>query len=299
MPADERPLFNFFAIAGVPDEPEVCRVAVTADLQRDLSDEFAKQLAAFDVDGSELVPYDPQYKPDEGELFEIPGYALPRALADLGRAPTLPPLSDRQIEAGVLRALVGVPHQGKSKGLALCFQAVDSRQLLKRTRLSLILSHDVFSRNDRSGIVVRSSLTAVFRSGNLYFPAEPPVRRFLDLSQVFEEATGPQVQKFLRHPLFAVDDLEAVVALADTWTRRKIAAIERRRILESVPTQAVVKVGKEFGLEVSTRRIDGKPVLVVPADKPRLKDLLRLLDQDFLRSPLTSDRFRVNSKRRL
>lgn len=58
-------------------------------------------------------------------------------------------------------------------------------------------------------------------------------------------------------------------------------------------------MGKEFGVDVSTRRLDGRRVLVVPADKPRLKDLLRLLDQDFLRSPLTADRFRVNSKRRL
>lgn len=130
---------------------------------------------------------------------------------------------------------MALQHRARSKGALLCFQAVDGRQLLKRTRLSLVLSHDVFSRNDRSGIVIRGSLTAVHRDGNLYFAAEPPVRRFLDLSQVFDEATGPQVREFLRHGIFAVDDPEGVVALVDTWTRRKIAAIEGRGILRSLP----------------------------------------------------------------
>ena len=299
MPGSAPTLFNFFALVGSADEPEVRRVPVTADLQRELSTEFAAQLAAFQLDRSEHVPYDPQYRPGTDELFVVRGFALPETVPDLTQAPTLPAVSDRQIEDGAVRALVGVPQPAKSRNALLCFQGVDARHLLRRARLSIVLSKDVFSCIDRNGIVIRDSLSAVYRDGSLYFPSEPPVRRFLDLSQVFEEATGPQVSKFLRQPLFAVDDPEAVAALADTWTRRKIAAIEQRGILRSVPAQALVKVGREFDVEISTRKVDGRQVLVVPTDKGHLKELLRLLDQDFLRSPLTSDRFRVNSKRRV
>jgi hypothetical protein len=45
--------------------------------------------------------------------------------------------------------------------------------------------------------------------------------------------------------------------------------------------------------------VDGKRALVVPSATRELKDFLRLLDQDYLSSTLTPDRFRVNSKKRL
>lgn len=303
MPTSARLRFNFYVLVGAPDEPTVMTVPVTSELQTELSAEFASQLADFNLDGADLVDYasNPQYRPDDGELFEIRGFSLPATIPDLSTAAELdiPAVSSDQIESGALRALVGVPQGlGKRQSL-LCFQAVDNRQLLKRSRLSILLSTDVFSKNEKSGLVVRSSLTAVCRSGDLYFPAEPPVRRFLDLSQQFTEATDPQVKKFLGHSIFAVDDQDAIVKFADKWTRKKIAAIEDRGILKNVPLQAVVRAGKQFGLNISTRGRGSERALVVPADKAHFKNLLRLLDQDFLASTITSDRFRANSKLRL
>lgn len=291
-------LWNFFALTGTPDSPEVCRVPVTADLQRDLSRVFAEQLTAFGLDESEHIEYDPNYRPEDSELLVVRGFALPSSIPDLTSAPDVPRLGDAHIDAGNVRALVGVP-QGTRDNALLCFQAVDNRQLLRRERFSMFMSHDAFTRNERSGLVIRDSLTAVYRNGDLFFPSEPAVRRFLDLSQVFTEATTPQIRSFLRHRLFAVADMDALLRIADKWTRRKIASIDARGIVASMKPAAVVRVGKDFGVHVVASTVRGSKVLHVPETKAELKDFLRLLDQDFLKSSLTPDRFRVNSKKKL
>lgn len=293
---DLRQLWSFFALTGAPDSPEVCRLPVTAELQRELSDLFKQQLEAFGLDRAEHVEYDPSYKPDDDELLVVRGFKLPESIPELARAVDAPLLTDAHIDAGNVRALVGVPHGTRENSL-LCFQAVDARQLLKRERVNLFMSGDHFTREERSGLVVRDALTAVYAKGDLFFPSEPPVRRFLDLSPVFSEATAPQVRAFLRHKLFAVDDEDALLRLADKWTRRKIGAIEARGIVRTVKPAEVVRAGKEFGLKVSLVTVGRAKSLRVPSTKPEFKDFVRLLDQDFLRSSLTTDRFRVNSKK--
>jgi hypothetical protein len=293
-----RRLWNFYALTGTPDAPEVCRVPVTAELQRELSDEYEAQLATFGLDQAEHVEYEPGYRPEEGELFVLRDFALPTTFPDLSSAPDVPRLSDAHIEAGNVRALIGVP-QSKSRSALLCFQGIDNRQLLKRDRVALFMSAETFTREKRSGLVIRNALTAVYREGNLYFPAEPPVRRFLDLSQIFAAATEPQVRAFFEQPIFAADQIDILIHLADTWTRRKISSIDQRGIVGSVTPAAVVRVGKDYGVQVRTRTVQGKKALQVPQTKAELKDLLRLLDQDFLSSSLTTDRFRVNSKKRV
>ncbi len=292
-------LWNFHALAGRPDAPEVLRVPVTAALQRDLSAEFAKQLTAFDLDGSELVEYEASYKPDPGELLVVRGFALPATFPELATVPDLPPLSAAHIESGAVRALIGVPQGTPAKGKVICFQGVDSRQLIRKSRFSIFMSREVFARNEQAGLVVRDALTAVLRGFDLFFPSEAPVRRFLDLSSVFEEATDPQITSFLHQPGLFVENAAAIAGAADDWTRRKITAIAARKIMRDVTPEAVARVGKEFGLHVATTTVNGKRALVVPTATRELKDFLRLLDQDYLSSTLTPDRFRVNSKKRL
>lgn len=298
MTLNLRRLWNFFALTGRPDAPDMCRLPVTAELQQELSAAFAEQLEAFAIERAAHVEYDPGYKPDDDELLVVRGFTLPESIPDLtlARALDIPRLTDAHIDAGNVRALVGVP-QGTARNSLLCFQAVDNRQLLKRDRWNLFMSGEQFTREERSGLVIRDALTAVYKDGDLFFPAEPPVRRFLDLSSVFSEATDPQVRTFLQHKVFAVDDVEALIRISDKWTRRKIGAIEARGILGTMKPEHVVRAGKEFGIRISQATVGGVKRLRVPMTKPELKDFLRLLDQDFLRSSLTSDRFRVNSKK--
>jgi hypothetical protein len=292
----QRP-FNFFALVGPTDAPVAHEVPVTAALQRELSKEFDKQFAEFGMDDAERVQYDPQYRPGDGEIFEVE-FALPQTIPNLAQPPAMVALPDEAIEQGTLRALVGVRQAAAGEEPVYCFQTVDGRQLLRRSKLTIIRSHDVFAQNDSSGVVVRDALTAVYRDGKLYFQSEPAVRRFLDLSLLFTEATNPQVEAFFGQSAFAVDDLAGLIALADKWMRRKVTSIAERNILKDVSPRSVVKVGKEFGIAITTRRLGSRTLLVPPTNKKDLKSFLRLLDQDYLASTLTVDRFQVNSKRR-
>jgi hypothetical protein len=293
-----RTRFNFFALVGELEAPSLARVHVTAALQRELSDEFAGQLARFGLDRAEIVSYTPQYRTEEGELSRIEKFTFPASIPGREQWLDQPSLGEERIERGEVRALVGV-EQGDPVDAAVCFQAVDARQILKRSRFSIILTNDTFARSSSSGLVVREELSAVLRGGDLYFRSESELRRFIDLAPFLVEASQERVEAFFGHPAFAADDLARTVALADLWTRRKIASIENQGILDKVAPQEAARVAERYGVRLATRRVGGKVRMVLPATGKELKALLRLLDQDFLDSRLTPDRFLVNSKRRV
>ncbi len=292
-----RPLFNFFALIGEIDTPALLGVHVTAELQQQLSQEFARQLQAFGLGDADLVPYTPQYRPEEGELFQLKEFTLPASVPQPAQWPSQPGLGEEDIEKGAVRALLGVP-QGMA-GAVICFQAVDARQMLKRSRLSIILTNDTFARSKSSGLVVREHLSAVLRDGSLYFPSEAEVKRFLDLTPFSVAATAAQVDSFFGHAAFVSDDHAHIVGLADKWIRRKVTSIEAQGILDKVSPQDASRIARGYGVAVETRRSAGRLRIVLPSVKKELKSLLRFLDQDFLDSQLTSDHFQVNSKRKV
>jgi len=180
------------------------------------------------------------------------------------------------------------------------FQNFDSGQVLRRGPKILFLDQQTFQKSDRTGLKVGSRASATLRDGDLLFQSETLVRRYLELDEYFEEATDDQIDDLLSHEAFASTDREAFRDLADRPSRRKITSILRRGILDKVPSQKIVRTGREkFKLHIETTVVDGEHRIVVPQEKKAVKQLLRLLDDDLLESTLTDAKYQVTSKRRI
>jgi hypothetical protein len=79
--------------------------------------------------------------------------------------------------------------------------------------------------------------------------------------------------------------------------RRKIALVQQSGILQNVPLHEMKAVAIDFGIPFTTVDEDGTEVICVPDNKSDLKKLLRFLDEDYYKSPLSKTHFVTNSKR--
>lgn len=94
-----------------------------------------------------------------------------------------------------------------------------------------------------------------------------------------------------------VGDIARMLEISDSWVRRKISLIQQSGILQSVPINDMKAVALEFNIPLVTLASNGTEVIVVPDNKPDLKKLLRFLDEDYYKSPLSNTSFVTNSKR--
>lgn len=83
--------------------------------------------------------------------------------------------------------------------------------------------------------------------------------------------------------------------MADTWIRRKIAAIDDSGVLKNNKASAIKKLAQNCGLEIT---IENKKI-VIPEDKKKLKEILGFLDEEVYKGVFTEDTYITNSKRKM
>ncbi len=92
-------------------------------------------------------------------------------------------------------------------------------------------------------------------------------------------------------------DSDEFIALANSWVRRKISLVQQSGILQNVPLHEMQAVTIDFNIPLSTIEENGVEVIQVPGNKSDLKKLLRFLDENYYKSPLSKTHFVTNSKR--
>ncbi len=301
-----------------PDEPgaaktpcQTRRLLVSNDVQQALSREFEQQAAALSDPGLRPVPYDPGYKLEPREVFVVdatlapPGtngratpqtLTLPPSLVAAVRAPQAAEIVDADVlRDGGLRSLCAA--RGTEADLMLIFQLFQQGQVIRRGNwryLHVLDDARTFTSLDSDCLALANSAAAVYQGGSLYFRSAVTVRRFLDLDPLFHAATNRELKHFFGGALWAPVNLPVVLAQADDVIRRKVAEIEWRHNLTQVTPRVIQEVARRHDIALS---LDAKGRLAVPAEKRDLKQLVRLLADDLLESPLTHWTYWSNSKR--
>src|SRR4051812_37508541 len=80
------PLAQFFVVIRDGSALSLQRVPVTAALQKDLADDFFKQMGEF-LSNKQPVGFSPSYRPDSDEILRIANYALPPFLQQAVTSP--------------------------------------------------------------------------------------------------------------------------------------------------------------------------------------------------------------------
>lgn len=163
--------------------------------------------------------------------------------------------------------------------------------------LSIFHSSNVYKKIEGIGLTIDSKLTAIIRDGSLNFHSFHLLRQIFDLSAYYKEATDGDIQQFSNCTCVLVKNTTDLVAISDTWVRRKLWLISQSEILQKVPVCDIKAVAAEFSILLETVMDNGVEKIIIPDNKKDLKTILRFLDEDYYKSPLLQNRYLTNSKR--
>ncbi|MBI5268485.1 MAG: DUF4868 domain-containing protein [Burkholderiales bacterium] len=158
-------------------------------------------------------------------------------------------------------------------------------------------SQGVYKKFEGTGLTLDTKIAAKLTGTKLQFSSFFSVRQIFDMTSYFQEATDADIQDFARLDQVSVRSLENLIAASDTWVRRKVWLVRESGILERVPPNEIRATAAEFGIDVNYESVDGVDKLVLPDGRKELKALLRFLDDDYYKSPLSQTNYLTNSKR--
>jgi hypothetical protein len=176
-------------------------------------------------------------------------------------------------------------------------QIFDRRKVLSTRGLSIFHSNNVYKKVDGIGVTIDAKLSAIIVGSNLKFSSFHIARQIFDLSQYYTEATDADINDFAALPTVQVPDVAQLIDVSDIWIRRKLALVKQSGILETVPVNVIKAAAAEFNISIVTAKESDNDVIVLPRSKADLKKLLRFLDEDYYKSPLSSKNYVTNSKR--
>lgn len=274
----------------------IVRFALDHEVQKDLTKFLEPQVAYFERQREQFL-FDGKYKPDENESLFIDGFEDIDNLADAVDSPLNIPIADPQNFAfEQIKALFFGKREADGK-INIYLQNFDKRKLITDTGFSIFHAQNVYKRIEGTGLTIDTRITAKLTEKKLEFYSFFLVRQMFDMTIYYEEATDADINEFSELPQVSIQNQAALIEVSDTWVRRKFWLIKQSGILERVAPNDIKIIAAEFGIPVNYIAIDGTEHLQIPLDKRELKTLLRFLDEDYYKSPLSRTNFVTNSKR--
>lgn len=250
------------------------------------------------LSGKQIVPFDGSYKPNEDEGLSICNFHLPEVITDAVRNPLgLKTFAyNKDAEPDIRAIFIGERTEADNTEIFnVAFQRFRKEQYLSTKKFSLFYDQDTFILENRWGIGITDTIDCVFTQTELRFSSYFYARQIFDLSEYYRSATDAEVQSFSGSDLLSIADKDQFQSMADTWIRRKIAAINDSGVLKNNTAAKIKKLAQSCGLEIT---VENKK-LIIPADKKKLKEILGFLDDEVYKGAFTEETYITNSKRKV
>ena len=169
---------NFFALCRPSGgDMDIKRIQVSNPLQTEIAQLFAQQEQAFFNGVSDVVEFDGDLKPDSHHLLYIDDFPEQEAVASaiINNASSIETLTlERFAEVNIKAIFTGYQTDGVVKVLV---QKFDSRQLLSKSKLSMILDNNTFSKVVKPVFTLGSSLACVVEGNRFKIQKLPQCKR--------------------------------------------------------------------------------------------------------------------------
>ena len=288
-------LTNFFVLLRGQDDDPIRRISLERSIQYQLCETFSE--AKSDLKNSDMQEreFDGYYKPDESEVLFIDNFEIPKEIINAINEPSS--VQTLQFDKNDFPPIKAIFTGDFDNDPWISFQVFERRQYLSRKGISLILGDRSFRKLDEPGLNVREDITILYENDRIYFRSYHYAKRILDLSEFYREATNTELEDFAANDPIFIADVEDFQQTADTWIRRKVAAIGDKRILEISSAKRIKNEANKFGLQLnSISDKSGNACIELPPDKGELKEVLRFLDEDLYEGIFTHNQYISNSK---
>ncbi|MDN3238055.1 Kiwa anti-phage protein KwaB-like domain-containing protein [Pseudomonas sp. WAC2] len=288
-------MLTLFALTSDPAK-RIVRFSLSQPVQTEFTEYLKHQESIFD-DIEQEIEFDGKYKPDHGEMLYIENFD---DIDDL--IPAIEnPLSIEEVEPTEdffkeIKALF-TGYRTTTGSVKVLLQNFDRRKIISTNGMSIFHSSNVYRKVDGIGLTIDHKLTATLENKRLKFFSFHAARHIFDLSEHYKLATDEDVTDFVASNLIQSVNTNVILEIADSWVRRKISLIQQSGILQAVPLNEIKAAAIEFNIPFQTEMEGITEVIVIPENKADLKRLLRFLDEDYYKSPLSKTNFISNSKR--
>ncbi len=284
----------------VAAEPNADVILQRLNLRRDLAAEFlaAAQAARPDEDVV-LKPYEPGYTPDWNELCYI-DLAEHDVIAELVRQISqvqqaeLFREDDKIVDHLRFYAIVVSPNAQRR---AVFFRTYSpKKELTRRGGFAALLGRGHYNKVDTKIFLFDRQIDCFSWNGYLFIYKVPAFQRIFDYLEEVRAKADEMVTSILEHIPISNADAFRAAGVGQMQMMTKLAQIARKPYLNRVTMQNIRHTIHEFGLDVQIVVEDGQEKLLFEASPNKRWLILKLLDDDFLGSIMTDQKYSVNSK---
>lgn len=296
----------------------VYRIVIDRSVQKSISESFSSVIDDMH-DGKSAQEFTASYKLENDEYFKIGNFIMPDVILDAIRSPigVMPysimhmnekgdlvkfddPKEDdgQYLEYPEIKAVfVGERIEEKhSEIFHIAFQKIRREQHLTQNRHNLFFDKDSFHEDKRFGIGITDFVDCYFNGAELEFNSFYFARQIFDLSGYYRSATDDEVKSFTTNNKLSFDNANTFTNWANTYIRRKIAAINDSGILEQYTANEIQQLAQTYaGADIKVN--DNK--VCIPDNKEEAVWLVSFLDEEAYRGPFSQDLIVANSKRRI
>jgi hypothetical protein len=284
----------------VAAEPEEEVVIQRLNLSADLAEEFGS--VARDAIADEnviLTPYEPGYKPETHELLYV-DLAEHAELA--GQIREFSQVQQAELfheDAEIVNHLrfYGIVANIKAQRRAVFFRTYSpKKELTRQAGFAVFLGPGHYNRVDTRIFLFDRKIDCFAWRGYLFIRNVPAFERIFGYFEEVRAKADETVTAILTQiPIANAEEFRAACT-QQVQMMAKLAQIARKPYLATVSMDDIRRTIEEFELEVEIVRQNGKERIVFEANPSTRWLILKLLDDDFLGSIMTQQKYAVNSK---
>jgi hypothetical protein len=272
------------------------------NLHQDLAGDFRSAVvtATQSTDANTILrPYEPGYKPDPNELSYVQLSDAPtirdvvRDVAQVSEAELFSEADEVIDRLRFYAVVVGADARRR----AVFFRGyTPKKELTRRRGFAAILRRGAYDRVKEKVFLFDDEVDCFAWDGFLFIRS---VHQFQRIFRYFEELRAKASETVddvvARVPIRNVDDFRAACT-GQLQMMAKLAQIAQKPYLSRVKMADIKRTIDEFSLEVKVVRDGRKEELLFEPDPKRRWLILKLLDDDYLGSIMTHEKYEVNSK---
>jgi hypothetical protein len=286
-------------VASEPDEDVVIQ---RLNLRQDLAAEFlAAARASLPAAAGAIVfkPYDPGYKPDPNELIYIDleqNEAIAQQIRQFSQVQQAELFreNDEIIDSMRFYAIVVSPN---ARRRAVFFRAYSpKKELTRRAGFAALFSRGSYDKVDTKIFLFDRETDCFAWDGYLFVRHVGSFQRIFKYFEELRAKANQTVDTVLAQiPITNVDEFRATCT-GQFQMMSKLAQIARKPYLRRVTMQDIRRTIEEFHIDVQIVDENGQERLLFEGSLAKRWLILKLLDDDYLGSTMTQQKYEVNSK---
>lgn len=269
------------------------------NLHENVAGDFIEAARAAVPPGADPRSYEPAYKPEPGELLYIPldeSESVASVVEAFRRVDQVQLFTEDDEFVRRLRfyAIVVGGHPGRQ---AIFFRHYSPKKELSRhAAFALMLRRGNYNHVRERIFLFDDAVDCFSWDGALFIKNVTQFQRIFDYFENLRRKAHATIQAVhQRVPIHNLAEFEAACS-GNSLMLTKLASISRKPYLSRVTFTDVERTIQEFSLDIDVVRDGHTTQLVFDPDRERRWLILKLLDDDFLGSVMTDERYEVNSK---